>query len=342
MRLNRYLAGCGYGSRRACEELISSGEVTVNGAVCTNLATTIGEGDEVYVGKKPARLPDLVYYAMHKPKGYITTAADTHSRRTIFDLLPPELGHLHYVGRLDQDSEGLLLLTNDGELSHRLAHPSRGVEKEYEVTLEQPWDPKSAKRLLGGMLIEDKSAKFERIQQIGPNTLRIVLHQGLKRQIRVMLLYVGYKVKTLVRIRIGELTLERLPRGSHRKLRPHEVKALKIQAGMIKGAPVKANAAAPKPRPLPPSAEKRVTVKYVDENRPRASRRPSTKPRIDHSERPASLDRPKGPGRQAPLSKVGNRAAAKASPRPQGGGRRGARVAKSEGQRGDGARRGRK
>jgi 23S rRNA pseudouridine2605 synthase len=227
MRINRFLAASGLGSRRSCEELILTGSVSINGQICQNLATEVSEEDFVKVGSRRI-LPEKPFHVLlHKPRGYLCTASDTHDRRTIFELLPGKWPRLFHVGRLDRDSEGLLILTNDGDLALRLTHPRYKIEKEYEVLLDRPFDAAAdAPRLLRGVTIEGGRAKAESVRQLSPMLLRIVLRQGLKRQIRLMLYKVGYEVKRLIRIRIGPLRLTELRAGEWRALTPAEVKAL--------------------------------------------------------------------------------------------------------------------
>ena len=228
MRLNRFLAAAGLGSRRSCEELILAGKVSINGQICQTFATEVSDEDFVKVGGKHI-LPDKHRYILiHKPKGYLCTASDTHGRNTIFQLLPGQWPRLFHVGRLDLDSEGLLILTNDGDLALHLTHPRFKIEKEYEVLLDHPYDAaKDTPRLLRGVSIEGGRAKASSIRQLSPTLLRIVLQQGLKRQIRLMLYKVGYEVKRLIRIRIGPLRLAGLHAGEWRILTPAEVKALR-------------------------------------------------------------------------------------------------------------------
>src|SRR4051812_36634522 len=142
LRLNRYLAAAGIGSRRHCDELIASGRVTINGQPCTNFSAQPNERDYVKVDGKLVRPEAQSFYILlHKPRGFVSTRKDPHARDTIFDLLPPKLPRLFHVGRLDAQSEGLILLTNDGDFAQRLTHPRHEIEKEYEATLDHLWDP---------------------------------------------------------------------------------------------------------------------------------------------------------------------------------------------------------
>jgi 23S rRNA pseudouridine2605 synthase len=187
----------------------------------------VGEADFVKVGSRRIVPEKHLYIVLHKPRGYLCTASDTHDRRTIFELLPGKWPRLFHVGRLDRESEGLLILTNDGELGLKLTHPRYKIEKEYEVLLDRPFDVVAdTPRLLRGVSIEGGRAKAERVRQLSPLVLRIVLRQGLKRQIREMLYKLGYEVERLIRIRIGPLRLTGLRAGEWRALTAAEVQAL--------------------------------------------------------------------------------------------------------------------
>ena len=227
-RLNRYLSSCGLGSRRGCEAIILEGRVRVNGKVCSTLATTVGESDEVVVDGKKRSPQKALVVVLHKPKGFVCSRDDERDRRTVYDLLPAKYQTLHHVGRLDMDSQGLLLLTNQGELSQSLLHPSKGVEKEYEVTLEQRFEPDKLPRLTKGFHTEDGLAKAERAWMISDFKIGLVLKQGFKRQIRNMLYFLEHEVKRLVRVRIGNLSITGLPEGGWRELTAAEVDKLLI------------------------------------------------------------------------------------------------------------------
>lgn len=226
MRLNRFLAAAGFGSRRACEALILAGKVSINGHFIRELATTVEPDDDVRVGGKKARSTPLVYVLLHKPKGFLCTRSDDRGRRTIFDLVPPNFGHLFHVGRLDKESEGLILMTNDGKLAQHLTHPTHEVEKEYEVVLDKPFDTELIPKFLRGFMLEEGRAKMEELRMINPAVAKVVLRQGLKRQIRAMFYKFGYEVKRLVRTRIGKLSIKNIPPAEWRFLTPREVAAL--------------------------------------------------------------------------------------------------------------------
>jgi 23S rRNA pseudouridine2605 synthase len=163
---------------------------------------------------------------LHKPAGFVSTRADEHARDTIFDLLPAKFPRLFNVGRLDTQTEGLLILTNDGDFAQRLTHPRHNVEKEYEVTLNRPWDPTLAPQLIRGIFLDGKRARIARLHPTGPTRLRAVLHQGLNRQIRRMFYAVGYEVVRLVRTRVGTLKIGDLRRGHWRALTSAERREL--------------------------------------------------------------------------------------------------------------------
>ena len=222
MRLNRFLAAAGVASRRGADELIASGRVTVNGKTCTDFHFQPAATDHVKVNGKAVRTRAHEYLALNKPAGFVCTRRDPHVTDTIFDLLPPKFSALTYVGRLDAPSEGLLLLTNDGDFVERLTHPRFKIDKEYDVTLDRPATPELARQLLRGVVLDCKRARAIHVRQVGPAKLRIVLEQGINRQIRRMLEGFGFRVKRLVRIRIGNLRLGDLPRGHWRELTRRE------------------------------------------------------------------------------------------------------------------------
>src|SRR5438552_5111931 len=235
VRLNRFLAAAGVGSRRHCDELIAEGRVTINGKGCTNFSAQPAPHDHVKVDGKLVRAAPALTILLHKPAGSTSTRRDPHARDTVFDLLPQKLARLFNVGRLDAQTEGLLLLTNDGELAQRLTHPRYKIDKEYEVTLDRPWDSALALKLLKGIFLEGQRARIERLHPVTPTHLRVVLRQGVNRQIRRMFEAVGYHVKHLLRVRIGNLRLSNLPRGHWRALTKREMESL--QQGAVVSQP---------------------------------------------------------------------------------------------------------
>ena len=226
MRLNRYLAAAGVGSRRKCDELIAAGRVTINGRVCTNFNAQPTERDHVKVDSELVHREHALTILLNKPPGFVSTRSDRHARDTIFDLLPPRFPRLFNIGRLDAQSEGLLLLTNDGDLAQRLTHPRFEIEKEYEVTLDRQWQSERAHKLLRGIFLDGQRAQIVRLHPIGATRLRVVLRQGINRQIRRMFYAVGYEVKRLTRVRIGNLRLGDLPHGHWRALTDSELASL--------------------------------------------------------------------------------------------------------------------
>jgi 23S rRNA pseudouridine2605 synthase len=228
MRLNKFLAAAGLGSRRNVEDLIRGGVVRINGQVVTNLATQVGPTDAVKVGGKLLRPERTIHAVLNKPRGYLCTANDPEERKTIFSLLPFDWPRVHYVGRLDKDSEGLLIITNDGDLTNQLTHPRHEVEKEYEVWLDKPFDIEAHReKLLRGFRIEPGFAKCEAIESVRREKLRVVLRQGLKRQIRLMFYELGYEVERLVRVRIGPIATGEIAPGTWRLLTQKEVTKLR-------------------------------------------------------------------------------------------------------------------
>jgi len=229
-RLQKVLAQRGYGSRRACEELIAAGRVRVNGEVARLGWRVLVDHDQVEVdGHAVSVKPGLVHYLLNKPAGVVTTAKDTHGRPTVVDLVPAE-PRVFPVGRLDAETEGLLLLTNDGELAHRLTHPSFGVEKEYLAQVARPLGAGALRRLREGIELEDGRTAPAEASQPTPGLVRITIHEGRNRQVRRMLEAVGRPVERLVRVRIGPVTDRRLPPGQCRLLTPDERRGLEASA----------------------------------------------------------------------------------------------------------------
>ena len=211
-----------------------------------NLSTRVNERDDVRVSGRLVHAIAPRTILINKPAGYVTTRSDRHAERTIFDLLPSDAGHLFHVGRLDKESEGLLLLTNDGLLAQELMHPSKGVEKEYEVVLDKTFHDGDAAALKKGTWIEGSVARIESVRQLAPNKIQLILHQGLKRQIRIMLGQLGFKVQRLIRTRVGPITLRGVKPGSYRDLRQEDLQSL--QKALAAPRPPKPKVTA-KPRP---------------------------------------------------------------------------------------------
>ena len=226
VRLNKYLASCGVGSRRACDELIASGRVEVNGSPCVKLAPRVTETDSVRVDGKRVFPKEEIVVIFHKPRGYVCTRSDELGRETIYSLLPASLSALHHVGRLDTDSEGMLILTNDGDLSQQLMHPSKSVEKEYLVTSNQAFENAHLDQFLAGVFTEEGKLRAKHIERISARRIKVVLDHGAKRQIRVMFEALGYQVTKLLRVRIGNLWLGDLEIGRWAVLNAKEVKML--------------------------------------------------------------------------------------------------------------------
>jgi 23S rRNA pseudouridine2605 synthase len=244
VRLNKFLASCAVGSRRKCDELIQAGRVEVNGSPCLNMGTRVAPGDHVRVDGKRVVAREPVVVAFHKPRGLVCTREDELGRATIYGLLPQSLSALHHVGRLDLDSEGLLILTNDGDLSQQLMHPSKSVEKEYLVTANQAFQNEHLDQFLEGVYTSEGKLKAKAIERLSPRRIKVVLDHGAKRQIRVMFEQLGYQVTKLLRVRIGGLWLGDLEPGRFAILN-------KLEIGMLLGTAEEAPPKRPKPRKKP-------------------------------------------------------------------------------------------
>lgn len=227
MRLAKYLATAGVASRRAAEELIRAGRVSVGGGVVVDPALDVDGSEGVALDGRPvAAMPERVVYALNKPAGVVSTARDTHGRPTVLSLIASPL-RLYPVGRLDMNSTGLILLTNDGPLAHRLTHPSFGVRKTYRVRVGRPPVREAALRALrAGVELDDGPTAAAQVRRLAPDRLQIVLREGRKRQVRRMCEAVGHPVRALERIAFGALTLGSLAPGRYRRLSHAEVAAL--------------------------------------------------------------------------------------------------------------------
>jgi 23S rRNA pseudouridine2605 synthase len=244
-RLQKILARAGHGSRRSAESLISDGRVSVNGVVVRELGTRVDpEVDAIAVeGVAIALSATHTYLAMNKLAGVVTTVSDPEGRRTVMELLPGGLpAHMFPIGRLDRDTEGLLIFTNDGEFAHRLAHPRYEIDKEYAALVAGTPGSAAMEALRAGVLIDGIRTSPARVETARPPAgfsaadghtwLTLVIHEGRKRQVRLMLASVGHPVKTLVRTRIGGVTLARLARGKTRTLSAREVADLRALVGL--------------------------------------------------------------------------------------------------------------
>ncbi len=228
-RAQKVLARLGVASRRACEDLIREGRVTINGAMAT-LGDRVAAGDELAVdGVIYSTRPEIVVYLLNKPAGVITTASDPQGRPTVLDLVPAE-PRVFPVGRLDLDTEGLLLLTNDGELTNRLTHPRFGVDKEYIAHVRGRPSRGALRRLREGVVLDDGRTAPAQVSVVAPGVLRLVIHEGRNRQVRRMCDAVGHPVVRLVRSRIGPLVDRRLKPGEHRELNADELLSLQRAA----------------------------------------------------------------------------------------------------------------
>jgi 23S rRNA pseudouridine2605 synthase len=226
VRLNKYLASAGVGSRRGCDALVCDGEVVINGEVCLNPGYRVQPGDFIKARGKRIEPLEIQSIVMHKPPGLVCTRHDENNRATIYELLPPRLHHLAHVGRLDLDSEGLLILSNDGELSQALTHPSHSIKKVYQVTTENAFENSILSQLEKGVFTEVGKARAVSVKRLSSRRMEMVLNTGLKRQIRYMIQAVGHRVKRLVRVRIGDLTINTLKPGKFRFLEKSERDAL--------------------------------------------------------------------------------------------------------------------
>ena len=231
IRLNKFIASCGFCSRRKADEYILNGEVKVNGKVVNEVGTTITLKDEIMINNKPLNVPKLSYIRYYKPAGYITTMDDEKGRKTIYDILPDEVKHLKPVGRLDKDSTGLLIMTNDGDLINQLTHPSIKIPKTYRVVAQGKVSIEKLQIMAKGIEIEKGQIAYADsriVEYEGKNTvLEIILYQGLNRQIRKMLDYVGHPVISLKRVSCANIDLAGLKRGQFKYLKPKQVADLK-------------------------------------------------------------------------------------------------------------------
>ena len=233
-RLHKVLAHAGVGSRRHCEELMAAGRVSVDGRTVRELGTKVAPDQRISVDGQPIRAERHVYWLVNKPRGYLCTNYDPARRPLAIDLVPQVSQRVYTVGRLDEASEGLLLLTNDGDLANRLMHPRFGVEKTYLVQVAGSPSPDDLQQLLKGVWLSDGHVRARHVKRLktqgGSTWLRIVLNEGKNREIRRMLARLGHKVLNLRRLALGPIQLKALAPGKARRLSPQEVALLKQAA----------------------------------------------------------------------------------------------------------------
>ena len=234
-RLQKVMASCGVASRRKCEDIITAGRVKVNGVVVTELGTKVGKKDIIEIDGKIITKEALVYFVMYKPTGYLTAVSDNLNRRTVMDLIPSEITKQYRVfpiGRLDYDTSGVLLITNDGDLSYKLTRSAKEIEKIYQVRIDGIIDQNAVNKLMKGILLDGKMTKRANVEIISidkknqSSLIVLTITEGRNRQVRRMCEAIGYPVKKLKRLSFGGITLEGMSVGEMRKLKPHEVKVL--------------------------------------------------------------------------------------------------------------------
>lgn len=231
IRLNKYIASCGKASRRKADEFIERGIVKVNGQVVTELGYLVSKKDKITIGTETLKPEKLIYIKYYKPSGYITSMDDESGRKTIYDILPDDIKNLKPVGRLDKDSTGLLIMTNDGELINQMTHPSIKVSKIYRVVLKGKVSLKNLQQWAEGIEIEKGKMAYAEARIVeyekGNTVLEVVLFQGLNRQIRKMADYIGFPVMYLKRVMHGPIDLAGLKKGQFKYLKPTQIKELK-------------------------------------------------------------------------------------------------------------------
>ncbi|MBN2073702.1 MAG: rRNA pseudouridine synthase [Actinobacteria bacterium] len=230
VRLSKYLADCGVWSRRKCKEIIIAGKIKVNDITVKEPSFKIIPGDRVFYGKSAVIPRERIVIALNKPKGYLSTVRDEHKRRTIMDLIDIKNARIYPAGRLDKDSRGLIILTNDGNLAYFITHPGHNITKTYEVTVDGPVDEAALSRIKKGILIDNRVFLPESVRVLKNGKkyciLLMEIHEGRKRIIRRVFDKLGYRVKDLKRVRIGRLSLHKLNEGNYKVLNRYEIAKL--------------------------------------------------------------------------------------------------------------------
>lgn len=234
-RLQKVMASCGIASRRKCEEIITQGRVYINGTKVTELGTKVSKKDVIVVDGKELARESLVYYVLYKPTGYLTAVTDNLGRRTVMDLIAPELKkqyRIFPIGRLDYDTSGVLLLTNDGDISYRLTRSAKEIEKSYQVRVDGIIDQTAVNKLMRGIEIDGVMTKRASVEIVSfdrknkSSLIILTITEGRNRQVRKMCESIGFPVKKLKRVSFGGITLDGLSVGEYRPLKPHEIKVL--------------------------------------------------------------------------------------------------------------------
>jgi 23S rRNA pseudouridine2605 synthase len=284
--VQKILAHAGLGSRRECEAYILQGRVTIDGKVVRELGTRVDAGHaDIAVDGERIKLEKMVYYAVHKPKGYVSTNQDPSGRPRVVDLLPEVPERVYSVGRLDEDTTGLMILTNDGDLANRLAHPRFGVEKTYRALVAGTPAREVVGKLTEGIWLSDGKVRAKRARVVGTQgeatLLELVLAEGKKREIRRMLAKLGHKVMSLTRIAIGPVVLKGLPPGEHRPLSRAEIDLLRKVAAGVPVAPPRFSEprhAGRKPRPFVAGPNRPPGKPVPRDDRPRHDRDRAPRP----------------------------------------------------------------
>lgn len=236
MRLNKYIASCGVTSRRGADKLIAEGKVTVNGALVTTMGGEIDESDDVRIDGKAIKPQADVYIMLNKPAGYICSCADDRGRKTVLDLIKGVEGRVFPVGRLDYDTEGLLILTSDGDFAYRCTHPKHEINKKYYAEVKGALDSRAVSELRRGVMVDGQKTSQAQIDILeskdGLSKLHVVIHEGRNRQVKKMFEAVGCKVTYLMRVAIGELELGGLATGAWRRLEESDF----IRLGVMKSS----------------------------------------------------------------------------------------------------------